>query len=50
MKVIIVGCGVMGSGIAIASIRAGYSTTLYDLNEDALQKAESYIHQQLKRP
>ena len=49
MKVIIVGCGVMGSGIAIASIRAGYSTTLYDLNEDALQKAESYIHQQLKK-
>ena len=49
MKIIIVGCGVMGSGIAIASIRAGYSTTLYDLNEDALQKAESYIHQQLKK-
>ncbi|MGB1094152.1 MAG: 3-hydroxyacyl-CoA dehydrogenase NAD-binding domain-containing protein [Bacteroidia bacterium] len=49
MKVIIVGCGVMGSGIAISSIRAGYSTTLYDLNEDALQKAESYIHQQLKK-
>lgn len=49
MKIIIVGCGVMGSGIAIASIRAGYSTTLYDLNEDALQKAESYIHQQLDK-
>lgn len=49
MKIIIVGCGVMGSGITIASIRAGYSTTLYDLSEDALQKAESYIHQQLDK-
>ena len=49
MKIIIVGCGVMGSGIAIASIRAGYYTTLYDLNEETLQKAESYIHQQLDK-
>ena len=49
MNIIIVGCGVMGSGIAIASIRAGYPTTLYDLNEEALQKAESYIHQQLEK-
>jgi 3-hydroxybutyryl-CoA dehydrogenase len=49
MKIIIVGSGVMGSSIAIASIRAGYFTTLYDLNEEALQKAESYIHQQLEK-
>lgn len=49
MKVIIIGSGVMGSGIAIESIRAGYSTLLYDINAEALTKAESYIHQQLDK-
>jgi 3-hydroxybutyryl-CoA dehydrogenase len=49
MKVIIIGSGVMGSGIAIESIRAGYSTVLYDINAEALTKAESYIHQQLDK-
>lgn len=49
MKVIIVGSGVMGSGIAIESIRAGYTTLLYDINAEALKKAESYIHQQLDK-
>ena len=49
MKVIIIGYGVMGSGIAIESIRAGYSTLLYDINAEALTKAESYIHQQLDK-
>lgn len=49
MKVIIIGSGVMGSGIAIESIRAGYSTLLYDISAEALMKAESYIHQQLDK-
>lgn len=39
----------MGSGIAIESIRAGFNTLLYDINQDALTKAESYIHKQLDK-
>ncbi len=49
MNVIIIGSGVMGSGIAIESIRAGFNTLLYDINLDALNKAESYIHKQLDK-
>lgn len=49
MNIVIVGCGVMGSGIAIASIRAGYNTKLHDLNEDALDKAKMYIYKQLDK-
>ncbi len=49
MNIVIVGCGVMGSGIAIASIRAGYNTKLYDLNKGALDKAKMYIHKQLDK-
>lgn len=49
MNVIIIGSGVMGSGIAIESIRAGFNTLLYDINQDALNKAESYIHKQLDK-
>jgi 3-hydroxybutyryl-CoA dehydrogenase len=47
MKVAIIGSGVMGAGIAIESIRAGYTTFLYDINEEALSKAERYIQEQL---
>jgi len=39
----------MGSGIAIESIRAGFNTLLYDINNEALTKAESYIHKQLDK-
>jgi len=49
MKVVIIGSGVMGSGIAIESVRAGYSTLLFDINAEALTKAESYIHKQLEK-
>lgn len=48
MKVIVVGSGVMGSGIAICSILSNYETTLYDINEAALTKAEDYILKQLQ--
>lgn len=48
MKVIVVGSGVMGSGIAICSILSNYETTLYDINESALTKAEDYILKQLQ--
>ena len=49
MNVIIIGSGLMGSGIAIESIRAGFNTLLYDINNEALTKAESYIHKQLDK-
>jgi 3-hydroxybutyryl-CoA dehydrogenase len=47
-KVIVVGSGVMGSGIAMSSILAGYETLIYDVKTDALQKATQYIHQQIQ--
>jgi len=31
MKVAVVGAGVMGSGIALCSIQAGYPTVLFDV-------------------
>ncbi len=47
-KVIVIGSGVMGSGIAMSSILAGYQTLIYDVKSEALQKATSYIHQQIQ--
>ena len=41
-KVIVIGAGVMGRGIAITCARAGYQTTLYDLNEAALPSAKAH--------
>lgn len=39
----------MGSGIAIESIRAGYSTLLFDIDTAALDRAKVYIQQQLDK-
>lgn len=47
MKVVIAGAGVMGSGIAVSSILAGYETLLYDLNSGALEKGRAYIEKDL---
>ena len=49
MKIAIIGTGVMGSGIAIESIRAGYSTLLFDIDTSALDRAKVYIQQQLDK-
>lgn len=49
MKVAIIGSGVMGSGIAIESIRAGYTTLLFDIDVTALERAKLYIQQQLEK-
>jgi 3-hydroxybutyryl-CoA dehydrogenase len=46
-NVIVIGSGVMGSGIAICSILSGYPTIIYDLKKEALDKAIEYIHKQL---
>ena len=39
----ICGAGTMGSGIAQVSAQAGFSTILYELNPDVLEKAETNI-------
>ncbi|MBL7810604.1 MAG: 3-hydroxybutyryl-CoA dehydrogenase [Bacteroidetes bacterium] len=49
MKVAIAGAGVMGSGIALCSIQAGYQTLLYDLNEAATEKGRAYIYKELAK-
>lgn len=49
MKIAIIGTGVMGSGIAIESIRAGYTTLLFDIDTAALDRAKLYIQQQLDK-
>jgi 3-hydroxybutyryl-CoA dehydrogenase len=49
MKVAVAGAGVMGAGIALSSIQAGYPTLLFDVNEDALEKGKSYISKELDK-
>lgn len=49
MKVGIAGSGVMGAGIALSSIQAGYPTILFDVNEAALEKGKSYIQKELDK-
>ncbi len=48
MKVAVVGAGVMGSGIALCSIQAGYPTVLFDVNETAISRGINYIQEQLE--
>jgi 3-hydroxybutyryl-CoA dehydrogenase len=47
MKVAVIGAGVMGSGIALCSIQAGYPTVLFDVHPAALEKGVAYIKSQL---
>jgi len=49
MKVAVAGAGVMGAGIALSSIQAGYPTLLFDVNEAALEKGKSYISKELDK-
>jgi 3-hydroxybutyryl-CoA dehydrogenase len=49
MKVAVAGAGVMGAGIALSSIQAGYTTLLFDVNEAALLKGKSYIQKELEK-
>ncbi len=49
MKVAVAGAGVMGAGIALSSIQAGYRTLLFDVNEAALEKGKSYILKELDK-
>lgn len=45
----IAGAGTMGSGIALAALRAGLQVTLYDIAEEMLPRAERYIQKHLTR-
>jgi 3-hydroxybutyryl-CoA dehydrogenase len=47
MKIAIAGAGLMGSGIAISSILAGYETCVYDLNDTAITKSREFISKDL---
>jgi 3-hydroxybutyryl-CoA dehydrogenase len=46
-KVGVVGCGLMGSGIAEVCARAGYSVIVREINEDFLQKGLARIQKSL---
>ncbi|KAL7052621.1 hypothetical protein ACKWTF_004940 [Chironomus riparius] len=48
-NVVIVGSGVMGSGIAQAVAIKGFNVTVVDLNEQLIQKARNYIEKILNR-
>jgi 3-hydroxybutyryl-CoA dehydrogenase len=43
------GAGTMGSGIAQVAATAGFTTLLYDVNEDMLQKAKAGIENSLQK-
>lgn len=47
-SVCICGAGTMGSGIAQVAAQAGFDTTLFDVNEDILQKAKNTLQKNLQ--
>ncbi len=49
MRIVVVGAGVMGHGIAEIAALAGYETTLVDISDDILSKALQKIEWSLKK-
>ncbi|KMK76878.1 3-hydroxyacyl-CoA dehydrogenase [Alkalihalobacillus pseudalcaliphilus] len=49
MKILVVGSGVMGTGIAYAAAISGFETTIHDVSNESLKKAESSITDLLSR-
>jgi 3-hydroxybutyryl-CoA dehydrogenase len=45
----VIGAGTMGSGIAQIAAMAGYTTKLFDINADAVKKAEQAIIKNLEK-
>ena len=43
-RVVVVGAGLMGTGIAHAFAASGFATTLVDSNAEALARAQASIH------
>ena len=48
-KVLVAGCGTMGSQIAMQAAPYGYSVQVYDLSQQAREKAEQYAHSWFNR-
>lgn len=48
-SVAVIGAGVMGRGIALVCARAGYKTLLFDLNQEMLDQAASYMEKFLSK-
>ena len=48
-KIGIVGSGTMGTGIAQLMVQSGYSVIIYDINEEAVKRAEVTIESRLDR-
>lgn len=46
-KIGIVGCGMMGAGIAQESIEAGYITVIFDTSKDAVKHTRERIHKSI---
>lgn len=49
MKVIVVGAGTMGAGIAQVFAQSGFATVVYDLNQEAIDRAEKGIAKNLNK-
>lgn len=45
----VIGAGTMGSGIALAALYAGWRVRLYDVSQEMLDQAESYLEEYLER-
>lgn len=48
-KVTVIGAGIMGNGIVQVAAAAGYSTSFYDISDDALDRAMDIIANSLNR-
>jgi len=48
-KVAVLGCGLMGSGIAEVSARAGFTTVIREVSEELLEKGQSRIEKSLAK-
>lgn len=49
LSIAVVGAGVMGSGIAVTALQAGYKVILFDVNATVLDKAVKYVKDFLAR-
>ncbi len=49
MKIGIIGCGTMGTGIAQVAATAGESVAIYDVNSEALTKSKAGLNKMLNR-
>lgn len=47
--ILVVGSGIMGSGISYASALGGFKTTVFDINEGSLDQAEQYHKEMLQK-